>query len=176
MIASQHRTSKMMMKPKQPKRPPSAYNIFYAFESKRLKRRENALVRFHTIFSPGKSQPKLNCTQAIGSKWSKGREAKSFVPFFDLVREEKLQEYCTRKELFLAETTFNRFELSHSESLNRIIDDVDSCEIFGTDDRHGPCDNDRVRKLALEALGEEHTRPERVPQALLSLELMSLLA
>ena len=159
----------MMMKPKQPKRPPSAYNIFYAFESKRLKRRENALVRFHAIFSPGESQPKLNCTQAIGSKWSKGREAKSFVTFFDLVREEKLQEYCTRKELFLAETTFNRFELSHSESLN------DSCEIFGTNDRHGPCDNDRVRKLSPEALGEEDTRPERVPQSLLSLELMSLL-
>ena len=161
----------MMTKPKQPKRPPSAYNIFYAFESKRLKRRENALVRFHAIFSPGESQPKLNCTQAIGSKWSKGREAKSFVTFFDLVREEKLQEYCTRKELFLAETAFDRFELSHSESLNRI----DSCEIFGTNDRHGPCNNDQVRKLALEALGEEDTRPERVPQAL-SLELMSLLS
>ena len=178
MIASQHWTSKMMMKPKQPKRPPSAYNIFYAFESKRLKRRENALVRFHTIFSPGKSQPKLNCTQAIGSKWSKGREAKSFVPFFDLVREEKLQEYCTRKELFLAETTFNRFELSHSESLNRIIDDVDGCKLFGTNARNGPYE--RVRKLVLEALGEEDTRPERIhgerARALLSLELISVLA
>ena len=114
MIASQHWTSKMMMKPKQPKRPPSAYNIFYAFESKRLKRRENALVRFHTIFSPGKSQPKLNCTQAIGKKWSKGKEEeKEFVLFFELVREEKMQEYCMRKELFFAETNFDRFEQSH---------------------------------------------------------------
>ena len=231
----------MMMKPKQPKRPPSAYNIFYAFESKRLKRRENALVRFHAIFSPGESQPKLNCTQAIGSKWSKGKEEeKEFVPFFDLVREEKMQEYCTRKELFLAETTFKSFEPSHSESstwssfhptdkwapklvsetqddsakkrtdvrkanalveavrdskvsreklvkalmghtaraLNRIMDDVDGCKLFGTNARNGPYE--RVRKLVLEALGEEDTRPERIhgerARALLSLELISVLA
>ena len=95
---------RLIMKPKGPKRPPSAYNIFFSRESKRLKRRENALVRYRTLFSQGKSQPKLNCTQATESKWSKEREAKSFVPYFDLVREEKLQEYCTRKKLFLAET------------------------------------------------------------------------
>ena len=105
------------MKLTQPRRPPSAYNIFYSFESKRLKRRENAFVRFHTIFSSGKSQQKLNCTQAIGEKWSKGREEeKEFVFFFELVREEKMQEYCMRKELFFAETNFDRFEQSHFES------------------------------------------------------------
>ena len=235
------------MKPKGPKRPPSAYNIFFSDESKRLKRRENALVRYRTIFSPGKSQPKLNCTQAIGGKWSKGRDEKNFVLFFDLIREEKMQEYCTRKELFVAETTFNSFEPSHSESctwssfhqtekwapkllvsetlgeedtqadsakkridvrkanalvetvrdskisreqlvkslmghtaraLNRIIDDVDGCKLFGTNARNGPYE--RVRKLVLEALGEEDTRPERIhgerARALLSLELISVLA
>ena len=232
------------MKPKGPKRPPSAYNIFFSRESKRLKRRENALVRYRTLFSPGKSQPKLNCTQAIGEKWSKGRDEKAFGLFFDLIREEKMQEYCTRKELFLAETTFNSFEPSfepsHSESstwssfhptekwapklvsetqddsakkrtdvrkanalvetvrdskisreklvkalmghtaraLNGIIADVDGCKLFGTNARNGPYE--RVRKLVLEALGEEDTLPERIhgerARALLSLELISVLA
>ena len=245
MDASQHWASKMTMEPKQPKRPkrpPSAYNIFYAFESKRLKRRENALARFHAKFQSGKSQPKLNCTQAIGRKWSKGREEKAFVLFFDLIREGKVKEYCMRKELFLAETTFNRFDPSHdvescgtcsshqtqklalvevlgeeetrgdsakkredvrkakalvdsvrdskvsreklvkalmghtARALNRIIDDVDGCRIkFGTNARNGPYE--RARKLVLEALGEEDTRPERGSraQALLSLEIVSLL-
>ena len=161
----------MIMEPKQPKRPPSAYNIFYAFESKRLKRRENALARFHAKFQSGKSQPKLNCTQAIGRKWSKGREEKAFVLFFDLIREGKVKEYCMRKELFLVETTFNQFETSH---------DVVSCSSV-------PQTQKQVRTVSLESLREEETRGDsakkredmRKTKALLgraiSFEIMSLL-
>jgi len=110
------------MKQKKPRRVPSPYNIFYSFESERLKRRKNAFVRFHTIFSSGKSQLKLNCTQAIGGKWSKKREEeKEFVLFFELVREEKMQEYRMRKELFFAETKFDRLHQNQMLSLEIIL-------------------------------------------------------
>jgi hypothetical protein len=99
------------MKLEQPKRPPSAYNIFYSLESIRLRRRENAFVRFHTLFASGKSQLKLNCTQAIANKWSKGREeGNEFVHFYEVIRETKVQEYCIKKELFFAGKNFNSFE------------------------------------------------------------------
>ena len=102
------------MKLEQPKRPPSAYNIFYSLESKRLRRRENAFVRFHTLFTSEKSQPKLNCTQAIAKKWSKGREGKKeFVHYYEVIREEKVQEYCINKELFFAGKNFKSFEQSN---------------------------------------------------------------
>ena len=112
------------MKLEQPKRPPSAYNIFYSLESKRLRRRENAFVRFHTLFTSEKSQPKLNCTQAIAKKWSKGREGKKeFVHYYEVIREEKMQEYCINKELFFAGKNFKSFEQSnvHVESCTQQV-------------------------------------------------------
>ena len=110
--------------------------------------------------------------EALGEEDTQGDSAKKQID----VRKAKTLVDSVRDSKISREKLVKALMGHTARALNRTIDDVDGCKMkFGTNARNGPYE--RVRKLVLEALGEEDARPERGkrPQALLSLEIMSLL-
>lgn len=78
-----------------PIKPPSAYNLFFSFQSRRYRERENASLRFFSTF-PG-NKPKMNTTQEIAKLWSKKKEEERFLKYFELQSKERVDEYKTKK-------------------------------------------------------------------------------
>ena len=99
----------------QPKKPMSAYNIFFRFESKRLRDKERCRTKFLSLlqvrdpshvrfFCSAGVGERQNATQSIARKWKEHKE--DLLVYFDTQGKELLDDYRKQVEIFEASKGF----------------------------------------------------------------------
>ena len=98
-----------------PKKPMSAYNIFFRSESKRLRDKERSRAKFMSLIQEKDPSymrmicaagigERQNATQSIARKWKDHKE--DFVGYFDTQGKELLDDYRKQIEIFEASQVF----------------------------------------------------------------------
>ena len=101
----------------QPKKPMSAYNIFFRSESKRLRDKERCRTKFVSLIQEKNPSymrlicaagvgERQNATKSIARKWKEHKQ--DFVVYFDTQGKELLDDYRTQAEISEASKVFLR--------------------------------------------------------------------